>query len=134
MRKRVICIVLLVVLIGVMALGLTGCSGNVYQRRLQRAKYQSIERDQGTTYLFTNEDGSKEFFDLVWRIKGTKLGDDAYYSVTVYRFENSAHAKKVEKYEQEHPTMLNRAVYRMDELVFVANSKEALRDVLYIVG
>ena len=133
MQKKILSIFTIMILIFLISINLTGCAGNIYESRLKRAKYQTIERDQGAAYLFTNEDGSKEFLDFVWRIKGTKLTEDAYYSVTIYRFENAAHAIKVEKYVQEHPTMLTRAIYRMDDLYFEANSEEALRDVLYVV-
>ncbi|MCH5159807.1 MAG: hypothetical protein J1F66_03035 [Clostridiales bacterium] len=133
MRKKILSIVTILVLICLISINLTGCSGNIYERRMRRANYQSIEREQNIPYLFTNEDGTKEIYDVVWRIKGTKFTDDAYYTVTIYRFEDIGHAKKVEKYVQEHPTMLTRAIYRMDDLYFEANSEEALRDVLYIV-
>lgn len=133
MRKKILSIVTIIILICLICINLTGCAGNVYENRLKRAGYQSIERDQGTAYLFTNEDGSKEFFDLAWRIKGIRVGQDSYDSVTIYRFENSRHAIKVAKYAEEHPTPLTRAIYRMDDLYFEANSEEALRDVLYIL-
>ena len=133
MRKKILAIIALIVLLTTLALSMTACNGNVYESRLKRAGYQSIERDQGLAYLFTNEDGSKEMFDFIWRIKGTKSDGDKYYSVTIYRFENTAHAIRMEKYFETHPTMLTRAIYRMDDLFFSANSKEALRDVLYIV-
>lgn len=133
MRKKILSIVTIVVLVCIICVNLTGCAGNVYQNRLIRAGYQSVERDTGMPYLFTNEDGSKETFDVVWRIKGVRVGENSYDTVTIYRFENSAHAIKVAKYVEKHPNILQRAIYRMDDLYFEANSEEALRDVLYIV-